>query len=262
MEHWIEWNGHNTWCQIEGDLDDTANPPLILLHGGPALPSDYLRPLSGLAADQRAVIRYDQLGCGNSASDDEDDSLWVMQTFVDELDAIIRNLGLREYHLFGHSWGGWLALEYSLQLRPPGLSSMVLASTCASLPSFAAVTRNLKATLPTEVQEVLDRHEAAGTTDSEEYFDAFMAYATRWLIRTEPPDYLMAAVSRQNEHINAVMQGPEWNVTGNLKDWDITDRLREIEVPVLVTSGRHDEMTPELVAPMVDRLPHAEWVVF
>lgn len=40
-----------------------------------------------------------------------------------------------------------------------------------------------------------------------------------------------------------------------------TGRLGEITVPVLVTSGRFDEMTPELVAPMVERLPDAEWVI-
>ncbi len=37
------------------------------------------------------------------------------------------------------------------------------------------------------------------------------------------------------------MQGPEWNVTGNLKDWDVTARLGQLDLPVLVTSGRHDE---------------------
>jgi L-proline amide hydrolase len=58
------------------------------------------------------------------------------------------------------------------------------------------------------------------------------------------------------------MQGPEWNVTGNLKDWDVTDRLGELDLPVLVTSGRYDEMTPALVQPMVDGLRDVEWVVF
>lgn len=58
------------------------------------------------------------------------------------------------------------------------------------------------------------------------------------------------------------MQGPEWNVTGRLKDWDVTDRLTEIAVPALVTSGRHDEMTPELVRRLVDGLRDSTWHVF
>jgi pimeloyl-ACP methyl ester carboxylesterase len=58
------------------------------------------------------------------------------------------------------------------------------------------------------------------------------------------------------------MQGPEWNVTGNLKGWEVTDRLGELDLPVLVTSGGHDEMTPALVRPLVDGIPGAEHVVF
>ena len=52
------------------------------------------------------------------------------------------------------------------------------------------------------------------------------------------------------------------HVTGTLKDWDVTDRLGEIEVPTLVTSGRYDECTPALVEPLHRRIAGSEWVVF
>jgi L-proline amide hydrolase len=43
------------------------------------------------------------------------------------------------------------------------------------------------------------------------------------------------------------MWGPnEFNVTGTLKDWNIVDRLGEIDVPTLILSGRHDESTPAI----------------
>ncbi len=58
------------------------------------------------------------------------------------------------------------------------------------------------------------------------------------------------------------MQGPEWNVTGNLRDWDVTARLGQLDLPVLVTSGRHNEMTPALVRPLADGIRGAQWVVF
>ena len=65
-----------------------------------------------------------------------------------------------------------------------------------------------------------------------------------------------------NEDVYGTVQGPEWNVTGNLKDWDVTARLGQLDLPVLVTSGRHDEMTPALVGPLVDGIRGAEWVLF
>jgi L-proline amide hydrolase len=62
----------------------------------------------------------------------------------------------------------------------------------------------------------------------------------------------MRSFNNLSEDVHGTMQGLEWNVTGNLKDWDVTDRLGELNLPVLVTSGRHDEMTDALVKPLVD----------
>jgi pimeloyl-ACP methyl ester carboxylesterase len=68
-----------------------------------------------------------------------DPALWVMDTFVEEVGAVREALGLDRVHLLGHSWGGWLALQYALG-RPAGLVSLILASTCTSLPAFGAET--------------------------------------------------------------------------------------------------------------------------
>jgi proline-specific peptidase len=59
------------------------------------------------------------------------------------------------------------------------------------------------------------------------------------------------------------MQGPnEFVITGTFKDWDITHRLGEIDVPTLVTSGRHDECTPRQAEVVHQGIPGSEWVVF
>ncbi len=232
-----------------------------MLHGGPGLPHDYLEPLADLAGDERAVVFYDQLGCGRSDHPD-DDGLWTIETFVDEIDVVRAHLQIGPFDLLGHSWGGWLAQQYVLDRQPKELRRIVLASTCSSIPAFGRVTSALKATLPAEIQEVLDRHEETGTTDDPAYFEASLAYITQWLIRTDIPDYVLAAKAGQNEHIYNLMQGPEWNITGTLRDWDVTNRLSEIRQPVLVTSGSHDEMRPDLVSSMVDRLADVHWVLF
>lgn len=258
----VPFRGHRTWYQVVGDLAPSSGKlPLLVLHGGPGFSHDYLEDLAHLADGGRAVVFYDQLGCGKSDHPD-DDALWVMDTFVDELAAVRDALRLDRVHLLGHSWGGWLALEYALR-RPAGLVSLVLASTCASLPAFAAETRRLKESLPSEVQEVIDRHEAEGTTDDPTYLNAAMAYYTQWVCRLNPfPEHVMRSFANLSEDVYGTMQGPEWNVTGNLKDWDVTARLGELQVPVLVTSGRYDEMTPSIVQPLVTRIQGAEHVVF
>jgi proline-specific peptidase len=258
----VEFRGYRTWYWIVGDLHPVSGKlPLLVLHGGPGFPHDYLEDLAQLADGGRAVVLYDQLGCGKSDHPD-DAALWVMGTFVDELSAVREGIGLDRVHLLGHSWGGWLALEYALR-RPAGLASLILASTCASLPAFATETKRLKESLPADVQETIDRHEAAGTTADDAYVEATMAYYTQWVCRRDPfPEHVMRSFMNMREEIYGAMQGPEWNVTGNLKDWDVSDRLGELDLPVLITSGRYDEMTSALVQPLVERIRGAEYVLF
>lgn len=58
------------------------------------------------------------------------------------------------------------------------------------------------------------------------------------------------------------MWGPgETFVTGNLRDWDVTGRLGEIDVPALVITGRYDAVTPQLAEEQCAKLPHATRVL-
>ena len=59
------------------------------------------------------------------------------------------------------------------------------------------------------------------------------------------------------------MQGPnEFLYIGNLKDWNRVTDLHRIAAPVLITVGRHDEITPACALRMKQNLPQAELVVF
>jgi pimeloyl-ACP methyl ester carboxylesterase len=55
--------------------------------------------------------------------------------------------------------------------------------------------------------------------------------------------------------------GPwQFTVTGSLRDWDVRSRLGEIDVPVLVTSGRDDYALAHDVIEMAEMLPGGEYV--
>ena len=109
-------SAHEGYATVEGgriwwrSVGGGSSTPLLTLHGGPGAGHDYLTPLEALA-DQRNVVLYDQLGCGRSDKPD-DPGLWRIERFCDEIDALRDTLALKEVILFGHSWGGWLALEY------------------------------------------------------------------------------------------------------------------------------------------------------
>ena len=175
------------------------------------------------------------------------------------------DLGLDHVHLFGSSWGGMLAMEYALT-RPPGLASLVLSSSPASLPQWEAETGRLRRGLPPDVQAVLDEHEVAGTLDSPEYEAATMEFYKRHVCRIDPfPDNVQRTFAGLAEHpdVYLTMQGPnEFVITGTLKRWDITDRLREIDVPTLITAGAHDEFTPPQAEALHAAIPASELVTF
>src|SRR5207253_4636793 len=58
------------------------------------------------------------------------------------------------------------------------------------------------------------------------------------------------------------MNGPsEFHVIGTIKDWDITGRLGQIDVPTLVFSGRYDEVTPATTEAAHRAIPGSEYVV-
>lgn len=258
-EGYVDFRGYRTWYRAVGDLDSTA-VPLLALHGGPGSTHNYFGPLESLASE-RAVVLYDQIGCGNS--DRPGDIEWKVDVFRDELAAVRDQLGLGRIHLLGTSWGGMLAQEHVLS-GATGIVSLILSSTLASLALWNDEQLKLKAQLPPEVVEVLDRHEAAGTYDDPEYEDAMGVYFERHFYRgPEPRPELDAMEKGRAPEVYHAMQGPnEWTTTGALKGWDTRDRLHEIDVPTLVIRGRYDMCTQPIAAELVNGIKGAREVVF
>ena len=255
---YIPVEGGRVWYKIVGA--GKPGVPLLTLHGGPGYPHDYLEPLEQLA-DERPVILYDQLGCGNSDRPDNR-ALWRVERFVRELAEVRRALGLERIHLFGHSWGSMLAVDYVLY--GASVTSLILASPALSIPRWMEDAAQLRKTLPADVQETLANHEAAGTTNTLRYRAATMQYYHRYMCRMEPwPEPMNRSHEASSGVIYREMWGPsELCATGNLMDYDRTERLCEIAVPTLYTCGRYDEATPEATALYRSLMPAAEMLVF
>jgi len=246
MEGRLPFRGFETWYEVVGDGEATGRLPLLVLHGGPGSAHYALEGLGALAAQGRRVVFYDQLGSGESDRPD-DPSLWTVETFVDQLRSVREGLGLERIHLFGSSWGGMLALEYALT-QPAGLASLVLNSTPTSAPRWAEEAKRLHDELP------------LGLSDEE----AEKEFWRRNICRIEPePEPLRRSREKFGKQVYETMWGPnEFTVTGTLRDWDVIDRLSEIRMPALITSGRYDECTPVLVEPLQRGLLGSEWVLF
>lgn len=259
QEGYIEVPGGRVWYTRVGTGEQT---PLIVLHGGPGNTHAPLKSTLHVLGDERPVIFYDQLGSGNSDRP-TDASLWKTERFVEELACIRQALGLSQTHILGHSWGTMLAAAYLLDTRPAGVSSVIFSSPCLSAQRWKEDADRLIARLPKEVQQTIARHEERGTTDSEEYQEAMKEYYARYVCRLEPlPEVLAESRRKANKDVYMTMWGPsEFCPTGNLKTFDYTPKLHQLDIPALFICGRHDEATPESTRYYQSLVPGAEFHV-
>ena len=234
---------------------------LLTLHGGPGAPSWYCYSMADLAHDGLRVVFYDQLGCGDSDQPD-DPSLWRVERFVEEVEAVRRGLDLGAVDLWGQSWGGMLAQEYALA-HPGALRTLGLASTICSGPFQRQELARLSRDFPEPTASLLAAALAGGEASGEAYDAAVVEFYARHVCRIpESPD-----VERAFENVSTAVYGTMWGpdelaFTGTLATWDVTDRIGAIDAPTLITVGRHDELTPASSQMIAERIAGSELHVF
>jgi proline iminopeptidase len=232
---------------------------VLLLHGGPGFTHEYLEAMeSFLPQAGIEMYYYDQLGCGNSDQPD-DPALWTLPRYLEEVEEVRRGLGLDNFVLYGHSWGGLLGLEYALQ-HQRHLRGLVISNMSAGIQSLLQHLNTIRAQLPPATQARLQVLEAQQAYDTPEYEQIMMTELyPKMVCRIMPwPDAVERTFRHANLKIYNQMQGKsEFMVTGNLKDWERWDRLHEIKVRTLTMGARHDEMNPDDMRRMAQMMPNA-----
>ncbi len=254
-----------TWYRVTGQLGQGATP-LVVLHGGPGGTHDYVSSLAHLADTGRAVVHYDQLGCGRSTHFPERGAeFFDVQLFVDELDALLAHLGIAgRYHVLGQSWGGMLGAEHAIR-GPDGLRSLVISNSPASMELWVREAGRLRRDLPEGVRDALDLHEREGTLEHPDYLAATQVFYDRHVCRVvpNPPEVRASFLALDADPtVYRTMNGPnEFLCIGTLRTWSVVEEVHAIGVPTLLLSGRHDEATPATVQPFFDGIADVRWEV-
>jgi len=175
--HPIKYHIHNPM-----NLSSQKAAPILVLHGGPGVPSDYLLPLRDVVP-YRSMVFYDQLGCGRSPGPESKDA-YSIESSLDDLELVIKKSGLNKFHLYGQSYGGILAFEYMKRVAErqseddnygPKCLSAILSSTPCDVEQVESAAGDLIAKLMEEDPQestAMDRFQArhacrATTTDGE-----------------------------------------------------------------------------------------------
>ena len=244
-------------------------PRLLFLHGGPGASHDYMLPqMLALASDYRLIF-YDQRGGGRSRGDDRAPITW--KTHVEDLAALVRELSLEPLTLVGYSWGGLLALLYSIAAAGGFRDEEVVfrAEVPAPLPARMVLVCPAPATALFRAQfsAELARRQRAPWIATER---AALAAGLR---ERDPPAYAkrifelgvvgyFADPARASELTPfRVIGRVQQSVWESLAGYDLTPKLPLVEAPTLVIHGAHDAIPLASSSLIASALPHGELVV-
>ena len=157
--------------------EDTNNPVIISLHGGPGSPTSYVDHCwQDYLTDEYTVVCWDERGCGRSyyrnASVDPDNETLSFDAQLADLDALVDYLRERfsqeQVIIVGHSYGSVLGSRYALA-HPEKVSAYIGIGQCVNTRNYANETYAYEDALS------LARAKGDDTTELEAAYERFIA---------------------------------------------------------------------------------------
>lgn len=230
-------NDCKIYYEVHGKEDGET---IFFIHGGPGKSdcrSD-IESFKPLREDYKLVF-LDMRGSGRS----DEKGPFSHEQWASDIDGLREFLEIDKIIIHGCSYGGFLSQEYAI--RYPGNIKKVMLNVTSSnttnnrLKSLA-VENALKSNVPGITEELLNRlfdGEVQSNEDFKEIFRIILPlYSKVELDEKAKTEAVEAFWYHYETHNFAFSQ--------NLPNFNVTHRLKEIKVPVLVTAGRHDWITP------------------
>jgi proline iminopeptidase len=229
--------------------------PIVCINGGMIFDHSTLWPALSPLAALRQVILYDQRGRGASSEPDDPNAASIEDDAAD-VGALRRALGIRQWNVFGHSWGGGIAMLATVNDRA-GVRRLVLTDAVGPVSSwFAPLRARVLARLTGADREAVARvtdddlarpDPALHSAYARAVYPAWFAYPDM-AERFTPPD----ARSETGAAVLARLrrEGYDWR-----------DRLRALSTPTFVLHGEEDPLPAAVADDIVDLLPNARRTV-
>lgn len=254
----------NVWTKRIGN-----NPKIkvLLLNGGPGATHEYFECFENfLPAEGIEFIYYDQLGCGN-ADNPNDTSMWDLPRYVEEVEQVRKALKLdnTNFYLLGHSWGGILAMEYSLKYQN-NMKGLIISNMMASCPEYGKYADEVlsKQLAPEVLKEIRDI-EARKDFSNPRYMELLIPnFYEKHILRFPAKDWpepVNRSLGKMNQSLYVTMQGPsEFGISGKLEKWDRKADLKNVKIPTLVIGAKHDTMDPKHMEEISKILPNGSYL--
>ena len=262
---YAEVNGAELYYEVHGP--DGA-PAILTLHGGPGI-SDHAKAVEAFEplTDEYRVVAYDHRGCGAS----ELAPPYSNEQYARDADALREHLGLGEVVLLGGSYGGFVAQEFVTTVGTENVAAVVLRDTAAhggwdeqARETAREKWDDLQAgafDVPEVTWAEFQRMMGGEMRSDEEFERVFHAVAPLYAPSFEAFD--AEAAREATEARNFHHETHNTMFTEEFPEMDYRDALPGVDVPVLVTVGRGDWITPVGASEeLADLLPDARLEVF
>lgn len=239
----ITVNGAKFWYEEVGRVTDPASPSCLLVHGGPGTDHAYFRPwMDELGCDLRLVY-YDHRGHGRSERRNPKEG--TLEQLVDDMEGLRQALGLGKIVLLGSSFGGFLSLLYAVRYGQH-LSRLILVGAASSHHFRERADANAEARATSEIKAALRRMWDGSIKSDEDYRKAFETIMPLYFYRRED-------ASKMNKETIYRIDIRNFIIQTQIPRFDVRGQLKEIQVPTLVTVGRHDWICPVDQAEIIHR---------
>jgi non-heme chloroperoxidase len=210
-----------------------SGPPVVFSHGWPLNADAWDEQLLFLASNGYRAIAHDRRGHGRSSQTWNGND---MDTYADDLAALVEALNLRNVVHVGHSTGGGEVVRY---LGRHGTKRAAKAILVDAVPPLLVKSADNPEGVP---MEVFDQGRAALATDRSQYYKDFSA-----------PFY---GANRPGSKVSQGIRDQFWRLSMQaglaaayqcikaFSETDFREDLKKIDVPTLVIHGDDDQVVP------------------
>lgn len=211
-------------------------PPILFINGGPGSTHKYLLSLHNFTK-KIPLIFYDQYQCGKS-------KLILkkkinIDLYVRQIEDLLTKLKIKKIQLLGHSWGTILALEYYLRNKE-NVKNIIFYSPCLSIPLWQKQAnfylKNIKSNI-------------------DDNYNKKYIFNDIHILKNFTKNY--------NTKLYSHLWGKsEYNVNGLLKNYDKTNKLSEINIPVLYLCGKNETASPKIIKYFSKLTKNSNYIIF
>ncbi|MGF7058564.1 alpha/beta fold hydrolase [Brassicibacter mesophilus] len=219
---YIEYEGKKVYYETHGQ-----GKPLVLLNGIMMSTLSWEAFKEAFSANNQLIL-LDFLDQGRS--DKMEDTSYTQSTQVEVLKALLDELKLKKVNIVGISYGGEVALEFSVKYEEY-IEKMVLFNTTAKTSPWL---RDIGVAWNRSAGDPLDYY---CTTIPVIYSPKFYNEKAEWMNRRKT--FLTEKIFNQKSFMDSMVR-----LTESADYHDVTNEISKIKIPTLIVSSENDYITP------------------